>query len=191
MTLATTTTAITTTSSSTGSTTPVTQLPLPARTCGVERWAVKTGMDSDAAEVNQTDVRPSTVAALSALAAPSHPSARVTPIESTVFSVHATLTSFKLEADDSDYHLILDDGEGHTMITEIPSTDCIGTSPFKSAIGDVRAMFFTRFHPGPSFKDTSTDVTVTGVGFFDQIHGQRGVATNGIELHPVLSIAFG
>lgn len=29
--------------------------------------------------------------------------------------------------------------------------------------------------------------TITGVAFFDVIHGQRGVAPNGIELHPVLS----
>jgi len=28
--------------------------------------------------------------------------------------------------------------------------------------------------------------TVTGVGFFDFWHGQRGVAPNAIELHPVL-----
>jgi len=27
---------------------------------------------------------------------------------------------------------------------------------------------------------------VTGVGFFDFWHGQRGVAPNAIELHPVL-----
>lgn len=33
-------------------------------------------------------------------------------------------------------------------------------------------------------------VTVTGVGFFDPIHGQTGVAPNGIELHPLLSIDF-
>jgi hypothetical protein len=30
--------------------------------------------------------------------------------------------------------------------------------------------------------------TVTGVGFFDRLHGQDGVAPNGIELHPVLKI---
>ena len=29
--------------------------------------------------------------------------------------------------------------------------------------------------------------TITGLAFFDVIHGQRGVAPNGIELHPVLS----
>ena len=33
-------------------------------------------------------------------------------------------------------------------------------------------------------------VIVTGVGFFDKIHGQTGVAPNGIELHPVLSISW-
>jgi hypothetical protein len=33
--------------------------------------------------------------------------------------------------------------------------------------------------------------TLTGVGFFDFIHGQTGVAPNGFELHPVLSICFG
>jgi len=33
-------------------------------------------------------------------------------------------------------------------------------------------------------------VRITGVGFFDYIHGQRGVAPNGIELHPVLDVEF-
>jgi hypothetical protein len=30
---------------------------------------------------------------------------------------------------------------------------------------------------------------VTGVAFFDFLHGQTGVAPNGIELHPVLGFA--
>lgn len=168
----------------------VTEVPPPAKTCGVERWAVKTGMDSDAVKVNQANVVPSSVGALTALSAPSNPTARVAPTETTVFSIHATLTKFKMETDDSDYHLILDDGQGHTLIAEMPSADCIGSSPFKTAIGDVRAVVFTRFHPGPSFRATRANVTVTGVGFFDRVHGQTGVAPNGIELHPVLSIAF-
>jgi len=33
-------------------------------------------------------------------------------------------------------------------------------------------------------------VTVTGVGFFDFLHGQTGVAPNGIELHAVLDVQF-
>ena len=31
-------------------------------------------------------------------------------------------------------------------------------------------------------------VVVTGVGFFDFLHGQAGAAPNGIELHPVLKV---
>jgi hypothetical protein len=33
-------------------------------------------------------------------------------------------------------------------------------------------------------------VTVTGVAFFDILHGQEGVASNGVELHPILAIEF-
>jgi hypothetical protein len=40
-------------------------------------------------------------------------------------------------------------------------------------------------------KVPQTPVTVTGVGLFDRVHGQTGVALkNGIELHPVLAIEF-
>jgi hypothetical protein len=35
-----------------------------------------------------------------------------------------------------------------------------------------------------------TPVKVTGVGFFDRVHGQNGVAPNGVELHPLLNIEF-
>jgi hypothetical protein len=35
---------------------------------------------------------------------------------------------------------------------------------------------------------TSVPVSVTGVGFFDVVHGQMGMAPNGLELHPVLKI---
>jgi hypothetical protein len=33
-------------------------------------------------------------------------------------------------------------------------------------------------------------VNVRGLGFFDVLHGQTGVAANGIELHPVTRIRF-
>ncbi len=39
-----------------------------------------------------------------------------------------------------------------------------------------------------SFKPCTATVEVTGVGFFDFLHGQTGVAPNGIELHPMLAI---
>jgi hypothetical protein len=40
-------------------------------------------------------------------------------------------------------------------------------------------------------KVPATPATVTGVGFFDKVHGQTGVSqSNGIELHPILKIEF-
>src|SRR5262249_5665140 len=41
-----------------------------------------------------------------------------------------------------------------------------------------------------SFQTANIPVQVTGVGMFDFLHGQTGVAPNGIELHPVLNIVF-
>jgi hypothetical protein len=46
---------------------------------------------------------------------------------------------------------------------------------------------------GTTFKTriTPTRARITGVGFFDSVHGQMGVAqANGIELHPVLKIEW-
>ena len=39
-------------------------------------------------------------------------------------------------------------------------------------------------------QELSMPLTVTGVAFFDVLHGQEGVAPNGIELHPILMIDF-
>jgi hypothetical protein len=46
---------------------------------------------------------------------------------------------------------------------------------------------------GPAFKTkiTPTRARITGVGFFDAVHGQMGVSqSNGIELHPILKIEW-
>ena len=40
--------------------------------------------------------------------------------------------------------------------------------------------------PSRFFKLLGGAATISGVGFFDFQHGQRGVAPNAIELHPVL-----
>jgi hypothetical protein len=161
--------------------------------CGVERWAVKTGTDADRAKITLQSTSQTTIAALGALAAPSSLPAnnRVAPTEDTVFQLHATLTQYKLEAD-SDYHLVLSDGSGHTMIAEIPDPACVGsTSPLTSSIQKARGQFDARFTATTSFKTANVAVTVTGVGFFDFLHGQTGVAPNGIELHTVLDLQFG
>ena len=65
-----------------------------------------------------------------------------------------------------------------------------GSSPFASAIAHARAEFDDQFTATTSFQTTNVPVRLAGVGMFDFLHGQTGVAPNGIELHPVLEITF-
>jgi hypothetical protein len=160
--------------------------------CGVERWSVKTGTDADVSSVNLGTSTATTIVSLRGLTKPGTLPAnnRVMPTESTVFTLNATLTQYKLESD-SDYHLVISDGSGNTMIAEIASPNCVGGgSPFGTGISNARAEFDARFTATTSFQTANIPVAIRGVGFFDFLHGQTGVAPNGIEIHPVLDIVF-
>ena len=160
--------------------------------CGVERWSVKTGTDPDAGSVDLGRAVSTTVADLTSLPYPAGlpGNSRVRPTETTVFSVTATVSWYKRE-DDSDYHVVVEDERGNSMITEIPHPDCVRQgSPFAAQIVTARAQFDARLQASTSFKNAGLLARVTGVGFFDFKHGQRGLAPNAIELHPVLSIEF-
>lgn len=161
--------------------------------CGLERWSVKTGTDADVGLIHLQSTTQTTIASLTSLSAPGNlpTNTRVQPTETTVFQLNATLTQYKLEAD-SDYHLILSDGAGNTMIGEIPDPTCVGSSsPLLSDIQKARSQFDAKYTATSSFQTANVPVTVTGVGFFDFLHGQTGVAPNGVELHAVLDIQFG
>jgi hypothetical protein len=160
--------------------------------CGVERWSVKTGTDADVGLVNLNSSTNTTIAALRSLAAPNPIPAnnRVSPWETTEWVLNATLTLYKLESD-SDYHLVLQDANGLTMIVEIPSPTCVGAgSPFLPGITNARNEFNARFTATTSFQTANIPVQIKGIGMFDFLHGQTGVAPNGIELHPVLDVIF-
>jgi hypothetical protein len=173
---------------------PVTLLlavPLRAQ-CGVERWSIKTGTDSGASAINLSSYVSSTIYNMQQSARPSSiPSAsRVSPRETTQYQLSGTLTKYVKESD-SDYHLVINDSAGRTMIVEIPAPNCVGAgSPFGPGVANARRQFDARFTATSSFKTTSTAVTVRGVGFWDFLHGQTGVSPNGIELHSVLNITF-
>ena len=160
--------------------------------CGVERWSVKTGTDPDAHLVTTSPVTPQTIAYLDSLPPPSPipANSRVQPTETTTFVLNATLVQYKLE-NDSDYHLVLKDSQGNTMIAEIPDPACVGSaSPFAAAIANARAEFDAQYTATTSFGTANIPVQITGVGFFDFAHGQTGVAPNAVELHPVLDVVF-
>jgi len=161
--------------------------------CGVERWSVKTGTDADSGAITLASTTSTTIASLDAIAAPGTLPAnnRVKPTETTVYRVSATLTQYKLEAD-SDYHLVLQDSGGRTMIAEIPDPACVGAnSVLASRIQSARNQFDAKYTATGSFKTANVAVTVTGVGFFDFDHGQTGVAPNAIELHAVTDFQLG
>ena len=110
--------------------------------CGVERWSVKTGTDADAGLVNLNSTTPNTIATMAGWPVPSTIplNNRVAPYETTVWAITATMTQYKLE-NDSDYHMVLSDGAGHTLIAEIPDPACVSSaSPFASRISSLIRM---------------------------------------------------
>jgi hypothetical protein len=160
--------------------------------CGVERWSVKTGTDPDAGLVNLSSSTNTVIPTMTSWTAPSPIPAnnRVAPYETTQWVLNATLTQYKLETD-SDYHLVLTDSSGNTMIAEIPSPACVGSgSPFLPGIQRSRSEFDAVYAPTGNFQPANVPVQIRGVGMFDFLHGQTGVAPNGIEVHPVLDIVF-
>jgi hypothetical protein len=167
----------------------------PARTnaqCGAERWSVKTGTDTDASLVNLSSPTSTTIANLTAIPAPAQipDQQRIQPTETTLWTLSATLVEF-IHAYDSDYHMVLMDSAGRTMIAEIPDPNCVGPgSPFTAGIAHARAQFDAKFTATGDFQTVNVPVQITGVGFFDYIEGQEGVAPNAIELHPIIDIVF-
>lgn len=170
-----------------------------------ERWAVKTAADPDAQALTDQVPTDGTIQALTALPVPPVlPSdGRSEGAEKTLWSVEATLTAYRAEAD-GDYHMVIADEAGRTMIAEIPKPgDIVGRSNFADRIAGARRAFDDHFQIGEdplrptppgarvsAFHVVSVRVTLVGLGFFDFGHGQRGVAPNAIELHPVVNVVF-
>jgi hypothetical protein len=164
--------------------------------CGSERWGVKTLTDEAASKVRFGSVKSTSVKRLRLLKAPlvlKATTSRGAGAERTVYSTTAVLQSMRKE-DDSDIHLVIADPKlGGTMIVEFPSSTCTigGTGIERRAMRQARADLATACggEPHSSPVALAGTATITGVGYFDPIHGQTGVAANGIELHPVLAFS--
>jgi hypothetical protein len=116
-------------------------------------------------------------------------SPRLRGVERKTFSVRSRLIEFAL-AEDHDIHLVISSHRrARTMIVEFPNVRCNGArdSIKKRAMRRARNQLTAACgFPSSSFTPLDGKARITGVGFFDLLHGQRGVAPNGIELHPVL-----
>jgi hypothetical protein len=197
-------------------------IPAFAQCGGYERWAVKVGSDPTASTINLSSVIPLTVANVIGLprpaTLPSNNDGTRLASEKQVYSVVCRLVKFKQEGGtgDMDYHLVLSDDTliftddaagvpaGHSFVAESVSPSCISgshsdgpsTSVWQSYLVSVRNIINARFPTIPSsgwVDAKGVQVRVTGVGFFDFVHGQTGrtSATGAtFELHPLTNIEF-
>lgn len=112
---------------------------------------------------------------------------RIAPVETTIHSVTATLIAYRLTPQ-AEIQLVLSDESRRTIVATIPSLACVAGSRFFSEIQRARTEFERWYFPTAAFADTRRAITVQGVGFFDFLQGQRGLAPNGLSLDPVTAI---
>jgi hypothetical protein len=163
-----------------------------SKMCGTERWTIKVLIDPDTDKINYADIVKTTIA--DEIALPQPTLEMQTPrmkCETVVNQVECYIDGYKLETD-KDVHIVISDDNGNTMIAEIPNPDCKevkGSSQYEK-IKNVRDWFEQTFSPKAKYhKNTDkAKYTFTGITFMDKIHGQTGVADNGVEIHPVLDI---
>jgi hypothetical protein len=175
--------------------------PQPPGDCGDlnnprDRRAVKNGTDSEAKSIKLSHRKHSTVRKLHKFPTPTSfpPSSRELP-EKRVWEVEGLLTMWNFSRD-WDYHVVLMDRNGRQMIAEIPCPECLPSmdSPLRTGVSRARQEFNNYFCPVAPMDSWQIlqdpiRVTIRGVGFFDKV-GQSPNSPNGIEIHPILDIAF-
>src|SRR5438105_2844091 len=168
---------------------------------GKERWSVKTGTDADVSLVNLQRRVGATVEELVRMprphdmtppqhSFPGYDNHRAVGVETTVWTIVAEVIAYK-EEDDGDYHLEIQGDKGLTMVAEAPYPDpkfVNPKSPFAKAIAATRKKIDQKLKPARTYQKSRQRAEITGIGFFDRVHGQLGVAPNGVELHPILNI---
>jgi len=166
-----------------------------AQNCGVERWNIKTLSDADTLKIDFKKIIPSTVQEQTSLARPNDKKTFRLVSETQVYSVDCFIVGFKKE-DDGDIHIIIEDEKTDSlMVAEIPSAGCFEvqhTSRYILFKGLDEWFSKNIGHPTSKFVflEKHIPVTLTGVGFWDFYHGQKGTARNAREIHPVLSMTL-
>jgi hypothetical protein len=138
--------------------------------------------------------RSADVADLAAIGAPSKPDARpslrFTPAELTVDQIFGPLTAIEKKPN-RDYRLVIADPDHPeiTMIAAAPDPACASASRFADNMAGVRRSLDRKF--GQFLQLTlNLPVTATGIAFFGSLRRQEGAAPNGIELAPLIDVAF-
>lgn len=161
---------------------------------GKQRWNVKILADKEASKINWLP-KHTTIKDLTKLVQPY-------PIddkkfnknirfgyEFNVYEITCKIREY-IKEEDGDYHLVLVDSKDttFTMVGEMPNPDCDSTknSKFVKSFREVRTEFEKYILPKGKVMDIK--FTIIGICFFDKVHGQKGVAQNGVELHPIMDL---
>jgi hypothetical protein len=167
--------------------------------CGTERWKVKTLTDSTVGNIDSDEIT-KTINWFRTRTRPANlpDTRRLVGIETMTFKVKGKVIAFKREGGahgDRDFHVVLAqvNNLSKTMVVEFADPGCAGVcgSTFLDRMSQARQDFIDKVgQPTGSFKEPDEDIVieVIGIGFFDRLHGQRGMAPSGIEIHPVLSM---
>ena len=160
-----------------------------------KRWSIKTLSDKDTTLVHFKKVINSSVHEQVNIKRPVGMLTKRDATETTVYSLDCYILGFKSQKD-TDIHVIIKDTKtNETMVAEIVDN----TSPIikhtsrHKELKKIRKWFLKHIgNPKQSFTMFKTPklVTITGVGFWDVEHGQKGMAANGREIHPILSMKF-
>ena len=165
-----------------------------AQDCGVERWKIKTLSDPDTLFINFSKVVNTSIHEQVALVRPSINRNSRHISERTVLELKCSIVGYKREAGDKDIHIILEDEETEeTLVAELPSSRCsaINLTSRSKLFFELEKWFVTNIgYPTSNFVylKKHIHVIITGIGYFDYVHGQIGMAPNGREIHPVLGI---
>jgi hypothetical protein len=142
--------------------------------CPVERGPVKTVTDPQASQVRLVPI-PATIESLHSIPTTPRPlpqDARIAPVETTIYSVTATLIAFRLTPQ-AEIQLVLSDEARRTIVATIPSSACASGSRFLSQITTARTTFDARYKATDTFTEVRKAVEIQGVGFFDFFQSQR------------------
>ena len=110
--------------------------------CPVARYPVRFGRDKDANLIDLSAFTRTTVEEMRSWPTPGviPPESRISPYETTVLALEATLIEYQRERDfdDSDYRLVLADESGRTIIAKISSSGVRGARQRRTGVGASR-----------------------------------------------------
>jgi len=164
------------------------------------RWRVSWGVDADTEKMNVKPV-PTTIAHLLTFKRPAdlpgqgtipetYRTQRIKPIETTVWSVTATLVEVAAEHD-GDYRLTLQDAKGGQIIGVLPDPSLAPkTGRFSKQIDAARKVVAEKLHPTFTESKVRMPVQIIGLGYFGRFNKEENPSPEGFQLHPVFSVRF-